>query len=364
MDRNIYRLLNEVEMDVNQYKEEEMNEIEIKKTEKYIKQHMRKGIFWKKKIAATVAVLCLGTGLLFNKQVYAFAESVGYKISSVWNLHNVEKYINVVNTSQQDQGYTITLHEVILDNDELIICETIHNDSGSGELLHEQGEIIINGVKISDMSNGELEMIDDYTQVSVLCYNISDMHLNDYESHEIKYNILGLDYIYKSEDMIKGDWSFHFTATGEELRKDTVEILLDEKINLPNGDVIVLEKYVSNPITQKIYYRALDIDNFEHGVYNIKLRGYDDTGVPVQFYSSTFGNGEDGDQGIFKVDNSTYEWEYEGINESPIYEHSIRSSAKQLVLTPYIMREPQMPGYIPQEEDEERLDQEIIINIK
>lgn len=353
MDKNIYRLLNEIEMDVDQYDGEEMNESEIKNIEKNMKQHMRAGAIWKK-AATTAAVLCLGMGMLFNKQGYAFAESISHKISSIWQLHNVDKYVDVVNTSQQDQGYTVTLNEVIMDNDELIISQTIHNGRGLEKEVWTQGELKVNGEKISYMtSTDEVIPVDDYTQVSIDCVNISDIQLNSYDSYEIEYNILWLDIgLDNGHDVINGNWTFHFTVTGEELRKDTLEIILDDKIYLPNGDVFVLEKYTSNPVTQKIYYRILYNSEY-NAEYFITLRGYDDAGVPVKFSRFDYDYG----LGVFKVADWAYEWEYEG--EYPLYEHSIRDSAKQLILTPYFGKDP-----VLSEADEERLDYEIIINIK
>lgn len=358
MDKNIYRLLNEIEMDVDQYDEEEMNESEIKNIEKNMKQHMRAGAIWKK-AATTAAVLCLGMGMLFNKQGYAFAESISHKISSIWQLHNVDKYVDVVNTSQQDQGYIVTLNEVIMDNDELIISQTIHNGRGLEKEVWTQGELKVNGEKISDMtSSDEVIPVDDYTQISIDCVNISDIQLNSYGSYEIEYNIFGLD---NGHDVINGNWTFHFTVTGEELRKDTVELILDDKINLPNGDVVVLEKYSSNPVTQKIYYRMLYNSEY-NDEYFIILRGCDDAGVPVKFSRFDYDYG----QGVFKVADWAFEWEYEG--EYPLFEHSIRESAKQLILTPYLVKFPEnIPPnteFMLSEADEERLDYEIIINIK
>ena len=324
MAGNIYDLSNQVEMDLDQYEQEEISEIEIKQIRRHVRTHApkHKG---RKKIAAAAVILCLGVGMLFNNEVYAFVEQVGYKISSIWELRDVEKYVNVINTSRQDQGFTITLNEVILDNDELIICQTVKGDAKMADYTLATGSLKIDGKRVDAGGSGGGEMVDEYTLEEIFYYSLSGNQLSLEGSHEIEYSITELSRFSGIErDDIKGDWTFRFTVTGDELRKDTVTADMDDRIALTDGLTVIFDRYSANLVNQKIYFHLEDI-NEEFG-HDMELRGHDDLGNPVVFYMSQYRMGD----GIFKVDTSENGY--------------INQDAKRLELSLYIAKWPEDSG--------------------
>lgn len=359
MDRNIYRLSNEVEMDLDQYKAENISEAEVNNIRQYVKSQgrdngnkpvkkpsKRNNIYRK---AAAAILLCLGTGAIFNNEVYAFVERVSYKLTSIWELDNVDKYVNVINTSQQAHGYTITLNEVILDHDELIVCQTIKGDEKLGDYLLGTGRLKIDGAYIDTGGSGGGDLVDEYTQEEIFYYSISEGQLSMDGSHEIEYSITGLRPLADAEE-IKGDWTFRFTVTGDELSKDTVRVAMNDEINLPEGLALKFTRYSANKVNQKIYFRIIgDYLDFN---CDMELRGMDDLGNLVVFYMSSISEGE----GVFKVDTSENGY--------------ISEDAKQLVLSLYTAEMPLASGQMNSVYElyegnglDRKEGQEIIVNI-
>lgn len=348
MDKNIYKLLNEVEMELNDYESESVSKLEIKKIQKYVQKHEMK-IGSRNKIAAVAALLCLATGVLFSNEVYAFVSQIGYKISYIWDLNNVDKYVNVVNTSQQDNGYTITLNEVILDHDELIICQTVRGDERLPRIMTADGTLKIDGKRIDEGGGGGGKPIDEYTYEEIFYHRISDSYIGMNDSHEIQYSISEITVFTDSGmEKVKGNWSFRFTVTGEELKKDTVNVDMDDTVAISDKHSIVFEQYSANMVNQKIYFHCAD--NYEDFDYDMELRGYDDLGNQVVFYMSSFRD----NKGVFEVETSV--------------NGCINEEAKRLVLSLYIVEMPVESGNSVYEEgvyetEASKAGQEITINI-
>lgn len=74
--------------------------------------------------AALVAVLAIpGAG---SEIVYAAGEGVAWHISNFMGLdRNLQDYATVIGTSQTDQGYTIRLNEVVLDQGSLVVSTSL-----------------------------------------------------------------------------------------------------------------------------------------------------------------------------------------------------------------------------------------------
>ena len=334
MKQDIYRLANEVEMDSDRYQDDGITELETKRIEQYVKQNApdhkepkndRRNNRPRKIAAAAAVLLCVGAGMMFNSEVYAFVEQVSYKISSIWELNNVDKYVNVINTSQQDQGYTVTLNEVILDHDELIICQTITGPGKLDDYVLANGSLKIDGKRIDTGGSGGGEVIDDYMQEDIFYYSIPKDQLSMNGSHDIEYSITELGQFAGTDVVnIKGNWTFRFTVTGEELSRDTVQVEMKDEVVLSEGLSLKFTKYSGNAVNQKIYFNIIgDYLDFN---CDMELRGVDDLGNPVVFFMSSISDGE----GVFKVDTSENGY--------------INKDAKRLVLSLYTAEMPLTSG--------------------
>ncbi|CDM69881.1 hypothetical protein CM240_2764 [Clostridium bornimense] len=296
-----------------------------------------------KKLAITVVIVgSIGitlSGTSFGERVLA---NIGLEAFDIGNYIGVNKnlkdYTTVVDSSVTKNGITVQLNEVILDRDELIVSTTTKIDTAieSNESLLVFGDVYINGKKISEGAEGSKEQIDQYTMESILKYNLKDDLPNGELDIKIKYREALLSRENSNSEEIKGPWEFEFKASGDTLVAKTTNIKLNNSFKLDNGQKVILNEYRSNDVGTKIYYDMKDKDE----AYDIILRGYDDLGNEVSFYSS-----------------------YEGKNDGVMKNESeISAYASKLVLTPYAVAYSEKSGKI--NDNYHQVGEEFTIEIK
>lgn len=319
--KNIYNMLNDVEVNLDEYEVEGFNDMEKKRLKNGFKKlNNRKSNH--KKIIAAASVAVLAVGLLgTDLGVYATEtiREVTYNIASAFNIDkDIQEYTTVVNQSVSKNGIKVTLNEVILNDDELIVSTTIRSD----EKLDETGYvslsdyIYINGKILQTGSSGSSSKIDDYTVEEVITHRLDDDTLSGDTDIKIKYTNVKLH-----DKNIRGPWAFEFKTNGDELKIATDIISLDTEFTLEDGQTIKLEQYNSNKIGQKIYFTK-DIEGTD---YDMKLQGVDDLGNEVEFFVKSC----DKSSGVFKIETING-----GLNEN----------ATKLILTPYAVKYPEQSG--------------------
>lgn len=278
-----------------------------------------------KNIVAAAIVVIMGStliGSLFSKEVVATVKLAMFDIKNYLGVsNNLDEYSTIVNEAISKNGITVQLNEVILDKDEVIVSTTVKSDErlNNNSSIMMFGDVYINGKNLSGSSTGSGKQIDDYTEENVISYTL-DEELNNGDLYvEIKYDkvLLTID---GTEKEINGPWSFKFISNGDALSTNTNSINLNNSFTLDNGQKITLTEYKSNPVGEKIYYSIENKD--KNNIYSLELRGYDDLGNKVEFYSSH----EEMTTGLMK--NQT----------------EISKDAKVLTLKPYAVAFPKQSG--------------------
>ncbi|MGG5461522.1 DUF4179 domain-containing protein [Clostridium sp. B9] len=339
----LYEILNDVEINLDEYSMEEFNELENKRIKKTLrgKLKMKNGLK-KKSIIAASTVAVLGFTLLnTNVGVYAL-DSIGtmaYNISDALGIgRNLDDYKTVVNQVKVKNGISVKLDEVILNNDELIVSYIAKSDV---KLVKEYGHISlfghiwINGKSINSGAGGSSEKIDDHTVKGVTTYDLGDVKLSGDTDVKIKFYdamLSGFENEKLDKDgnttpkEIKGPWTFEFKTNGDELAIETEEFKLDDSFILPNGNKITLNRMTRNKIGCKIYYSEEDLSKEEKGkTYDMLLKGTDNNGKKVEFYLSQSSN----EGGVFVEDN---------------LERNITKDTKSITLTSYAVAFPEESG--------------------
>lgn len=304
MGKNIYDMLNDTTIDINELSRENFNDLERKTFIKTFKKSINKNTNKKRKIALVASFMFFGVGLssevLADIQLKIF--DIGYYLSINKNL---DDYKTIINNLITKNGITIQLNEVIIDNDEVIVSSTIKSDFKVSEMgVVPLGDVYINGKMLSYSSGGTGMVIDDYTYESISIYHL-DKEVPS-EDFAIKVNYPS---VISNGDEITGPWNFEFIANGEQLSIDTLESNINYNFTLSNNQKIILTKYTSNDIGQKIYYST---ENKTEN-YQLELRGMDDLGNKINFCSSY----ENSENGVLKPYSQ------------------ISNDAKILTLTPY-----------------------------
>ncbi len=116
MGEDIYTLLNQVEINLNEYKKEELNEMEKKKImKKFIKNKQEKKVNYKKYIAvASLAVVSFGA--IGTIPTLASTNPTLYKLANMMGIEkDLDNYTAVINKPITKGDITVQLGEVIYD---------------------------------------------------------------------------------------------------------------------------------------------------------------------------------------------------------------------------------------------------------
>ncbi len=323
MEKNIYDMLNDSSINLEELDKEGFNHIEKKKIKDKFKKTIHKKSNRKNKgvaVAVAAGVLALTLfGTNIGNEAIANIKLMMFDIGNYLGTNkDLADYKTLVDKAITKDGITIQLNEVILDKDELIVATTLKSDTKLGEVgsISTAENVYINGKNISSGAGGSAKQIDDYTVESVMSYGLDEEVSKGDLNIKIKYEYAYIDM--EREKKRKGPWIFEFKTNGDQLALDTIESDIDYDFKLENGNKIVLEKYTSNDIGQKIYYSI----EGKGKLYDIKFIGKDNLGNDVTFYSSSQGDGK----GIMK----------EGAK--------ISDDAKTLILTPYAVAFPEKSG--------------------
>lgn len=331
MGKNIYKMLNEANINIEDYKKEDFNDLEKKRLKNKFRKSINKKRLNKGSIASAVAVLCVASMGLFGTdagaQVLAkVSESIA---SSIGVEKDLDSYNTVVNKCITDNGITIQLNEVILDESQkqLIISDTISSqkDLKEHEVYDTEKTVYINNKKVKFTSEGGgIERIDNYSSQSVYEYDISSLKGVDL-SGDLDIKIVYSKVMINYENPQKGKWVFEFKANGDALKIDTKEIKLNNSFTLENGEKIILDKYTSNALGQNIMCK---VENFnKNESYDVMLKGTDDLGNKVEFY-------------LKRGSKDSIVLEYDNIDRN------LDENAKELTLTPYAVKFPEKSGQL------------------
>jgi len=294
MSKSIYSLLNHADNNLSNYDEATISEFEIKKMKKNWRGAKRKDRdYYKLTKASCMAVIGIITIIaVFHEQVSATVRNMAYEINFLID-KNIDEYKTGYNINKKDKGYTITLNEVILDRDELIVSTTVSSkEKITAEQLSIYGDVTITGKGIDSESGGygqNYERVDDYTFHIVTDFDMKD--LNDINQKLlINFKITEIDFPFSTYDeTVKGNWDFKFKADGTKLAEATKSIPLDQVITFPDGQQIRFTEYVTNDLSEKLYYELLTDEITEkykcYGLrYDVLLEGEDNLGNIVQYH--------------------------------------------------------------------------------
>lgn len=323
MIKDIYGLLNYVETDLDDYEKSEPNEMDIKRWKKNFKSGINKntgkGRTGKRVAVAGIMAAVVLTGLAagpFSYVTKAAVKAISYDIASFLGIKkDLEPYKTVVGQSVKIDGLELTLNEVILDEDVILISTTkkydektsIENDRLLTEFVYVNGHMIIDG------ASGGVTQVDDYTMVGVTECNVSDVNLQEQMDFEIQF----VDW-----ENEKNVWKFEFSASGEELVGNTNTVELNQSFMLEDGTEVNLYKLTDNAVGQRIYFTT----STGKCDYDIMLKGVDNCGNPVEF------------------DLSMWNTDYGRLNISTINNGNLSDEATELYLTPYAVKLPEESG--------------------
>ena len=267
--------------------------------------------------AAAVVLICAGSIPSVRITAYAAVKSVTYDLSQLLGISgDLSPYTTVVGESVSKDGVSVTLNEVIMDENMMYITDTVTTSEKMDTVEKQMGYtadamVFINGKMASSGASGGIEQADDYNLVSTMEIDLPDVDTSGTVDMEIRYSVAG-----------KEIGTIAFTASGAELLADTVTIPLNEVVTLPDGSTLSLEKYTTSEVGQKIFFTLSP----EKVVYDVILKGEDNLGNPVEFITRSIHDGQ-GRMEVSTIDNGY-----------------VNDQAESLTLTPYAVKFPETSG--------------------
>lgn len=302
--KNIYELLNDMDINLEDYDKKELDDMEKRRLKNNFRKTKMKKVNLRK--IGTIAVVAVFTiGLLgqtnLGKNVYAAAQSkvseISYSIGEGLGIkRNIEPYANVVNKVVEDKKVEVKLTDVIIDKDELIFS-TIINTNKPVSGIDFDYDIIINGRKLSiDSASCKHEGIEGSETLFLLTHFVETKGIDLKQNLDIKIVFYNLNYRVGEEDKrVKGNWEFEFNASGSELMADTHVLPINYSFSI-DDQKYTLEEFRYNPVSQKIFGK---IEGKTREPYWIDLKGYDNLGNEVVFFLASVS----GEELIFKYEN-------------------------------------------------------------
>lgn len=323
MNKDIYKMLNEIDIDLEGYERNDFNEMEKKRINKKLKKSIKgKSSIYKKYVAvASIGVLTIGLlSTNLGNNILAYANDLVYGIANSLRVDKdvIDEYGTVLNKTVRNNGLAISLNEVVLDNDELIVSTNIKSDEKISNHFMLFSDLYINGKKVCCGSGGSQKIVDEHTVV-----DIRDFKMVKHPKGDLNIKII-YEGPFVNEKLKEGKWVFEFKINGDKLAKDTREIPINYTFTLENGQKVTLDKYSTNSLGQKIYY-VKHGKCTNHNNYDIVLRGYDNLGNDVEFYMSS----EENKKGLMKLNN---------------FDSNLGVNAKKLYLIPYAAKFPEKSG--------------------
>ena len=260
--------------------------------------------FWSK-LAAACVILALISTVLSNPKVQAAIKNFALSIGETLGFQKeIESYTEILNMSQIDQGITVNIKEVVLDEGVLLFrvhaeidnskkneqekAESISSFKNTGITL-DMDKTTINGRKLDEYMNGEYSpySVDDLLDADADRDEKEYDRVQEYRFHaptdlgenpEIHLVFNAFDYDEWEKSL--AEFTFDFSISREKILKQTTDKELENiSVETEEGTVILkdiflnrLQSSISADVPEKLFQK-----------YEVELRGTDSKGNKVRY---------------------------------------------------------------------------------
>lgn len=267
-DREIYELLNNIEIDENDFVEVEVSELERMKIKKKLKKSIKKKNY-KKYVTAAGIVLSIGMGTITMQPALAYNIPIlGDLLLDREIKNNIYKdYAEIIGETKEHGGVKVTLNSAVIDENKLAVSFDVYDEKG--RITEDNPEIFaigirsglyINGYEYFGTGSGDWEIIDNKHFKRVYYYDLGDKKYDE----EVEINIINKEIL-----GVKADFGFKFKLNKRKINE--ASIVLDnitekneylEKINKGNR-YIDIKKISKTPLGMTILGVNKEIDDLK-----------------------------------------------------------------------------------------------------
>ena len=255
-------------------------------------QRTRRQAFYlyRRRIAGAAAAVVLVILMAGSPRVQAAVKGIVTKIGQIWQVEkDLSPYAEIIHKEQEKEGFTVTLHELILADHNIYASVTIHTKEPEGMFV--PGEFVtVNGEEQKLLTytdetpafDGEWEnsgkLEDKLEPDHIFMMELKDLpeKITDIQLHFLAYK--------NAEDLLdeKNEiaFDFGFTVTNEELAWNTLEMSYDKTFPLGEGMELKIKELVITPVDSRIEAEILG----EQREAEYYLEGIDSLGNQVFYY--------------------------------------------------------------------------------
>lgn len=249
----IYKDLNEINMDLEQYEEQSLTNYQKKKWEKRILKKMKKQKPTHNLAFTAAVILTIGISISTGMVSLANMPFVGGMIEKyIGSNEQVDyaTYKTTIGTTAENEYGKLTLNEVLIDGGRLIIGSTFEPAEGIyfDYKMHPVPKVLINGHNLTSVTGGQSVKLDDSMYTIYNDVEITDIPIGETIRFHIEYDHLDL------KMPIGNPWVFDIDVPTEQLAATSETIQFNQEIQLGNGQSIRLEKMIVTPISTILYY--------------------------------------------------------------------------------------------------------------
>ncbi|MBO9128537.1 DUF4179 domain-containing protein [Bacillus sp. 165] len=320
--KDIYELLNDMDIDENVFEEMEVHEFEkakVKRTLKQLINKKKKMKGWKKNLV--VASVIFGFSVTtFGVTFPAYAGGIPV-IGDIFRFldngrtglyDNYKEYSSEINMARESNGIKVTINDAVFDGETVSLTYSIESNQDLGD-----NPIILEHLDIKESKglagSSKISKVGEYNYVGLI--TASTFNLNDEDTVNLKWNINSIT-IPEKQTEIKGNWNFALSLKAAE-HKDQLSDHSAEK----HGVKVTIGKISVTPMSFIVYFNQViseKVRNKWHGV-DVDVEIKDDLG---NRYSGA-GNGGSGDSEGYNMSLSkTFE--------------KLDQNATKLIITPHI----------------------------
>lgn len=290
---SIYKELNDVQLDISEIEEVPLSKSErkriIKDVHRKIRPNQRKKNWAMAGIAVAAACVIGATTITMDRGTIASMPFVAEPI---------EKYINelqpsdfssyktaIGETAENDLG-KLTLNEVMMDDQQLFFSATFQpaEDVEFDYQTNIFPTIKVNGQNYTVSTGGQsIELNDSMFTI----YNHIDLN----QSIEEEKLAIAISYDkWNFDTAINQPWTFEVNVSQKQLLEQKKVFAMNKEVTLNNGEIVMIDKIVSTPISTTIYY-----DLSKSRSENIYFSIQNENGLIEKIHSSSFVSNEQGE---------------------------------------------------------------------
>lgn len=258
---SIYKILNDLDLDVSEYEEQELTSFQKKNWENRVLKKIRKHKpQYRRKYAGIAAAFIIAAGISLSTGMVTFANVpfVGAVIEGFLPMNektDYSPYKTEIGSTAENEFGKWTLNEVMVDSGQLIISSTFEPAEGIKfhYKMHPRPNVLINGHNLTSSSLQQSIKINDSMYTIYNQIEMPDIPIGETIQFHIEYD--NLDTSIDSEGVpVDHPWVFDIKVPTEQLAATSETIYFNQDLPLGNGHFIRLKKMVVSPISTILYY--------------------------------------------------------------------------------------------------------------